>query len=58
MVFQMGRAGVSRFKKFLTAAGRHEWDEAAKQMLDSRWHQQTPKRAERLAEIFRSGIDD
>ena len=57
MSFQMGNR-VSKFKKFLSAAWRHEWDLAAKEMLDSRWHEQTPKRAEELAEIFRSGIDE
>jgi len=55
MVFQMGKAGVGKFKKFLSAALQQRWDEAADEMQDSKWHEQTPGRCETLAHIFRSG---
>ena len=55
MVFQMGIAGVGKFKKFLAAARQEDWQEAHDQMLDSKWHDQTPKRARELATIFLSG---
>jgi len=55
MCFQMGRAGVARFKRFLEAAQRKDWDAAALEMLDSTWAKQTPGRAKELSEIFRSG---
>jgi len=55
MIFQMGVAGVAKFRKFLEAAYMHEWQTAHDEMLDSRWHKQTPTRAKKLAEIFLHG---
>lgn len=55
MVFQMGWAGVSRFAKFLGAVRRNDFEDAAREMLDSAWHAQTPARAERLAKMMREG---
>lgn len=55
MVFQMGISGVQKFKKFLTAALQSKWQEAHDEMLDSRWHDQTPERARELATIFLRG---
>ena len=49
MVFQLGPAGVGKFKKMLKAITMKDYLEASKQMLDSRWAKQTPKRAENLA---------
>ena len=58
MCFQMGRNRVAKFKRFLEAAERQDWDSAANEMLDSEWSRQTPQRALELSEIFRSGIVD
>jgi len=55
MIFQMGVGGVGRFKKFLAAALREDWSDAAKEMLDSQWFRQTPDRAKELSEIFEVG---
>ena len=55
MVFQLGARGVGRFVKFRAAAMCHQWKEAAAQMKDSKWHSQTPKRCEELANIFEKG---
>ena len=55
MVFQLGIGGVRKFKKFLSAALQRKWQIAHDEMLDSKWHSQTPERAEELAEIFLSG---
>ncbi len=52
MCFQMGLRGVSRFKRFLAAAQRKEWETAYNEMLDSKWARQTPERANELANIF------
>ena len=54
MVFQMGESGVRGFVKFLehAKAGRH--DEAADEMLDSRWaRDDSPARARELARRWR-----
>jgi len=58
MIFQMGIKGVSRFKKFLQAALLHDWARAADEMLDSKWHKQTPERAEELARLFLRGVSE
>jgi len=58
MVFQMGVTGVSKFKKFLRAANDHDWATAAEEMLDSRWHKQTPGRAKELAKLFLRGVSE
>jgi len=55
MVFQMGRAGVWKFKKFLKAARAKDWEGAYTELLDSQWAKQTPARAQELANLFRRG---
>lgn len=54
MVFQLGKTGVSKFKKFFEALNNQDYNEAANQMLDSNWHKQTPKRCIELSKIIRS----
>ena len=54
MVFQMGVAGVSKFKKMLAALKENNYVAAADAMLDSKWYKQTPKRAAELADWMRS----
>jgi len=54
MVFQLGIGGVGKFQKMWKALNEGNNEEAANQMLDSRWHSQTPARAEYLAEIVAS----
>jgi len=53
MCFQMGRAGVAKFKNFLAAAERADFYAASAEMLDSKWAKQTPKRAKELSELFK-----
>ena len=51
MVYQLGTQGVRNFKKFWKALRVKDWKTAASEMKDSRWHKQTTKRCESLAEI-------
>lgn len=55
MVFNMGITRFKQFKKMLAACQNGEWDKVANEMLDSKWHKQTKKRAETLAEIMKKG---
>ena len=48
MMFNMGRTRLSKFKKMVAAAEAGDWQEAAVQGRDSRWHKQVTNRAERL----------
>jgi lysozyme len=49
MIFQLGSTGCAKFVKFNKAIGAHDYATASREMLDSRWHKQTPKRCEELA---------
>ena len=55
MVFQLGVYGVKKFKKMLAAMGVGDFKEAAEQCLDSRYAQQTPNRAKRIAKTIECG---
>jgi len=55
MIFNMGLGGVLKFKKMITALIGRDYEEAANQMLDSKWATQVKGRAIELAEIMRKG---
>ncbi len=56
MVYQMGGATVSGFKKMAAAIQNEDWEAAANEMLDSEWHRKdSPARARRMAKIMRTG---
>jgi len=54
MVYQIGEGGVSKFKNMFAAIEEEDYVEAAAQMLDSRWHIQTPGRCQELANMMRN----
>ena len=54
MVFQLGIAGVQKFKKMWEALRQGDYHEASVQMLDSRWAKQTPNRAQDLSNVMRA----
>jgi lysozyme len=56
MCFNLGLKSLLGFKKALLAMSMLDWDEASRQMLDSRWATQVGKRARVLAEIMRTGV--
>lgn len=55
LVFNMGYTRLSGFKKMFAALERGDYNEAANQMLDSKWAIQVGKRAQRLAYFMRIG---
>lgn len=55
MIFQLGLTGVKRFKRFLAALRRHDYETAVVEMYDSKWYRQTPNRVEELAEMVYYG---
>ena len=48
MMFNLGYPRLSKFKKMKEAVDNEDWEEAAAQMRDSKWHTQVRNRAERL----------
>lgn len=55
MAFQMGIAGLLGFKNTLRAMQEGRFADAAQGMLNSKWAQQTPERAKRLANQMERG---
>ena len=55
MAYQMGVDGLSRFKKTIKFIEDGLFDCTAMEMLESRWADQTPERAERHADMMHSG---
>ena len=54
MMFNLGRPRLSAFKGMKAGVDARDWNEAADQMVDSRWYRQVGARAERLVERIRS----
>ena len=55
MAFQMGLAGLLKFRDTLAAVRRADYTAAAAGMLASAWARQTPARAARMAAMMRQG---
>jgi len=49
MCYQMGVYGFSCFKKTIAYLQDKKWEEASVEMLDSRWAEQTPNRANEMS---------
>lgn len=55
MAYQMGAMGLLGFKTTLALVSAGKYQEAAKQMLESKWAKQTPARAQRLSNQMATG---
>lgn len=55
MAFQLGLAGLLKFRATLAAVQRGDYAAAADGMLASLWARQTPARAARMAAMMREG---
>lgn len=53
MRFQLGGAGIRKFKKMIAAVLRGDWYEMIIQMKDSSWYNQTMHRADDLIQLIR-----
>lgn len=54
-IFQVGGAGLRKFRKMIAAVKSGDWDKAATESLDSLAARQTPGRWERQADMLRNG---
>ena len=50
MTFQLGKQGVNKFKKMWAGLKAKDYSTASKEMLDSKWNKQTPKRAKEMSD--------
>lgn len=55
MAFNLGVAGVLKFKKMLMAMACGYFEDAAKECLDSKYAKETGQRAKRIADTIRTG---
>jgi len=55
MCFNLGCPRLSNFNRFLRALKAEKWEEAAEEMMDSKWAVQVGARARRLAERMVQG---
>ena len=53
MCFNMGRSRLSKFKGMKAGVDDRDWERAADEMVNSRWHDQVPNRAKRLVKRIR-----
>ena len=56
MVFNIGLRGFQEFHRLHAAIKAGNWEDAAAEMLDSRWSNQVGERAHRLSEMMRLGV--
>ena len=54
MMFNMGLTRLSKFKGMKRGVDSRNWNQAADEMVDSRWYYQVPNRAKRLVERMRN----
>ena len=55
MAYNLGLDGLLKFRKMMAALVAKDYEEAAFQMLDSKWADQVGGRATRLSDMMRSG---
>lgn len=55
MVFNLGITRFTRFRKLIKAIQIQDYDQAAKEMLNSKWARQVGRRATELAQMMRDG---
>jgi len=53
MMFNLGRTRLSKFKGMKRGVDSYNWNQAADEMVDSRWYRQVTNRAQRLVERMR-----
>jgi lysozyme len=56
MIFNLGAARFSRFKKLNAALALRDYTLAAHEMMDSKWYTQVGRRAKKLREAMITGI--
>nr|WP_277611322.1 glycoside hydrolase family protein [Microbulbifer celer] len=55
MCFNLGLNGLLQFRRMIAAIQSEDWEEASAQLLNSLYARQVGARADRLAEMLRSG---
>lgn len=56
MAFNLGKPRLANFRKMIAAIDAGDWEEAADQMMDSRWYRQVKTRGDRNVAVMRTGV--
>jgi lysozyme len=56
MAFQLGADGLAGFKNSLQLIADRQWQQAAANLMQSRWARQTPNRARRVTQMIATGV--
>lgn len=56
MAFQMGSSGLLKFRMMLEAIKQKDYAKASIEMLNSKWANQTPMRAKKMAAMMKAGL--
>lgn len=56
MLFNMGKPRFMGFGEFIAALENEDYNEAAKQMIDSEWDKEVPNRVSQLDQLMISGV--
>ena len=51
MTYNLGKAGVSSFRKMRAAVADRDWERMAEEMKDSRWYKQVKRRGTRIRNV-------
>jgi len=54
MAFNLGRTRLKKFRKMIEAVNAHNYDQAADEMVDSKWYHQVGRRSEELVAMMRA----
>ena len=57
MLFQIGKLRFNKFKKMIGAIKNKNYKKASKEMINSKWYIQTPKRVRKLSNIMKKADD-
>lgn len=56
MAFQLGVEGLAGFKNSLQLIADRQWQQAAANLMQSKWAKQTPNRARRVTQMIATGV--
>jgi len=54
--YNLGWGAFGQFARFFSAMSQHRWDDAAIELISSKWHAQVGDRAKRIEGMVRTGV--
>ena len=57
LCYNLGKARLSKFTKFLTAVKANDWEKAGAELVDSKWYGQVATRGPKIVTMITKNID-